>query len=108
MSMFDQVKQAMAMRKEAKRIQSEMERITNEYSNGGITCVVRGDFSIVSIKLTPDAVKEVAAGKVERFETMLKNVVDNAIKGVKKQTQETMMAMMKDGEGGGLAGMFGQ
>ena len=107
MSMFDQVKQAMQMRKEAKRIQSEMERITFEYSNGGITCVVRGDFAIASIKIAPEVAKEVAGGKVERFETMLKNVVDNAIKGVKKQTQEAMMAMMKDGEGGGLGGMFG-
>ena len=105
--MFEQVKQAMQMRKEAKRIQSEMERITHEYSNGGITCVVRGDFSIVSIKISPDAVKEVAAGKVERFETMLKSVIDNAIKGVKKQTQEAMMALMQEGGAGGLGGMFG-
>ena len=107
MSMFDQVKQAMAMRKEAKRIQNEVERITHEHSNGGITCVVRGDFSILSIKVAPEVAKEVAAGKVERFETMLKNVVDSALKGVKKQTQEAMMAMMKDGDGGGLGGMFG-
>jgi len=107
MSMFDQVKQAMQMRKEAKRIQNEMERITHEYSNGGITCVVRGDFAIMSIKITPEAAKEVAAGKLERFETMLKNVVDNAIKGVKKETQEAMMAMMKAEGGGGLGGMFG-
>ena len=107
MSMFDQVKQAMQMRKEAKRIQSEMERITHEYSNGGISCVVRGDFSIVSIKISPDAAKEVAAGKIERFETMLKNVVDNAIKGAKKQTQEAMMELMKEGGGAGLGGMFG-
>jgi len=107
MSMFDQVKQAMQMRKEAKRIQNEMERITHEYSNGGITCVVRGDFAILSIKIAPEAVKEVAAGKVDRFETMLKNVVDNAIKGVKKQTQEAMMAMMKEEGGGGMGGMFG-
>jgi len=107
MSMFDQVKQAMQMRKEAKRIQGEMERITHEYSNGGITCVARGDFSIVSIKIAPEAAKEVAAGKLERFETMLKNVVDNAIKGVKKQTQEAMMELMKEGGGAGLGGMFG-
>jgi len=107
MSMFDQVKQAMQMRKEAKRIQNEMERITFEYSNGGITCVARGDFAIMSIKISPEVAKEVASGKIERFETMLKNVVDNAIKGVKKQTQEAMMAMMKEEGGGGLGGMFG-
>ena len=105
--MFEQLKQAMQMRKEAKRIQSEMERITHEYSNGGITCVVRGDFTVVSIKIAPDAIKELAAGKTERFETMLKNVVDNAIKGVKKQTQEAMMELMKEGGGAGLGGMFG-
>ena len=39
MGMLDQVKQAMQMRKEAKRIQSEIEKITYEYANGGITCV---------------------------------------------------------------------
>ena len=47
MGMLDQVKQAMQMRKEAKRIQSEIEKITYEYANGGITAVVRGDFSLV-------------------------------------------------------------
>jgi DNA-binding protein YbaB len=54
MGMLDQVKQAMQMRKEAKRIQSEIEKITCEYANGGITCVARGDFSIVSIKVSQD------------------------------------------------------
>ena len=36
MGMFDQVKQAMGMRKEQKRIQSENERITTEHSNVGM------------------------------------------------------------------------
>ena len=67
MGMLDQVKQAMQMRKEAKRIQSEIEKITYEYANGGITCVARGDFTIVSIKVTPEALQEVIAGKPERF-----------------------------------------
>ena len=107
-NMFDQVKQAMQMRKEAKRMQAEVEKITFEYSNAGITCVARGDFSIASIKITPEALQEVAAGKPERFETMLNTVVNAALKGVKKQTQEVMTRLMKDsGMGGMLGGMGG-
>ena len=98
MGMFDQVKQAMQMRKDAKRIQSEMEAITSEYSNGGITCVARGDFTVISIKVSKDALKDVLAGKPERFETMLTNVVNGALKQVKKQTQVAMMKMMQSGD----------
>ncbi len=104
MGMLDQVKQAMQMRKEAKRIQAEIEKITCEYANGGITCVARGDFTIVSIKVTQDALKEVIAGKPDRFETMLNNVVNGALKSVKKQTQEAMAKMM---QGSGMGDMFG-
>jgi DNA-binding YbaB/EbfC family protein len=104
MGMLDQVKQAMQMRKEAKRIQAEIEKITFEYANGGITCVARGDFTIVSIKVTPESLQEVIAGKPERFETMLSNVVNGALKGVKKQTQEAMSKMMQSS---GMGDMFG-
>jgi len=104
MGVFDQVKQAMQMRKEQKRMQAELERITCEYSNGGITCAVRGDFTVVSIKVTDEAVEELKAGKKARFETMLHTVVNAAIKNVKKQTQDAMAALIKDG---GMSSMFG-
>ena len=104
MGMLDQMKQAMQMRKDTKRIQSEIEKISYEYANGGITCVARGDFSIISIKITTEALKEVIAGRPERFETMLHNVVNGALKGVKKQTQEAMAKMM---QGTGMGDMFG-
>jgi DNA-binding protein YbaB len=101
--MFDQVKQAMQMRKEAKRMQAEIEKITCEYSNGGITCVARGDFTIVSIKISPEALKEVLAGKPERFDTMLLTVTNGALKLVRKQTQEHMAKLM---QGSGMGGML--
>lgn len=102
--MFEQVKQAMQMRKEAKRMQAEIEKITCEYTNGGITAVVRGDFTVMSIKVAPEALAEVVAGKPDRFETMLTNVVNGAIKSVKQRTQEHMAKMM---QGSGLASMLG-
>ncbi|MBQ9431243.1 MAG: YbaB/EbfC family nucleoid-associated protein [Kiritimatiellae bacterium] len=102
MGMLDQVKQAMQMRKEAKRIQAEIEKITYEYTNGGISCTARGDFTITSIKIAPESLKEVIAGKPEKFETMLNNVINAALKGVKKQTQDAMAKMMQSGESGGI------
>lgn len=103
-NVFEQVKQAMQMRKEAKRIQNEIEKITAEYTNGGITCVARGDFTIVSIKIAPEALKEVIAGRPDRFDTMLLSVVNAALKNVKKLTQEATLKLM---QGSGMGDMLG-
>ncbi len=106
MGLFDQVQQAMQMRSEAKRMQAEIEKISCEYANGGISVTARGDFTISSIKISPEAWAEAAGGKPERFETMLFNVVNGALKQVKKTTQEQMMALMKGN--GGMKGLFGR
>jgi len=97
--MLGQLKDAMKMRAEAKRIQNEIQKITAEYSNGGITVTARGDMSIASITIAPEAYDEVKAGKPARFETMLFNVVNGAIKKVKDATQAEMAKMMQ-AEGG--------
>ena len=105
MGFFDQVKQAMQMRSEAKKLQAEMEKVTVEYANGGITATARGDMTITSIKIAPETWAEVVSGKKERFETMLFNVINGALKSAKKATQEQMANMMK---AGGMSGLFGQ
>jgi DNA-binding YbaB/EbfC family protein len=105
MGIFDQMKQAMQMRSEAKRIQQEIEKITADYSNGGITVTAKGDFTISKISISPETWAEVASGKHERFETMLFTVVNGALKNVKKTTQEHMAKMM---QGSGMAGLFGK
>ena len=64
-----------------------------------------GDFTIASIKIAPETWSEVASGKTERFETMLFNVVNGALKSVKKTTQEQMAKLMQDG---GMSGLFGK
>ena len=105
MGFFDGIRQAMQMRSEAKKLQAEIEKISVEYANGGITATARGDMTITSIKIAPETWTEVVSGKTERFETMLFNVVNGALKSVKKATQEQMMQMMKDG---GMANLFGK
>ena len=111
MGMFDQMKQALQMRSEMKRIQAEVEKISASYANGGITVTVRGDFTVQSIKIEPDTWAEVQKGKTERFETMFLNVLNGAIKNVKKTTQEHMAQMMQAagvGGAGGLGSLFGK
>ena len=105
MGIFDQVKQAMQMRSEAKRIQQEIEKISVDYSNGGITVTAKGDFTISNISISPETWAEAASGKHERFETMLFNVVNGALKNVKKTTHERMAQLM---QGGGMGGLFGK
>ena len=105
MGIFDQVKQAMQMRSEAKRIQQEIEKISVDYSNGGITVTAKGDFTIAKISISPETWAEAASGKHERFETMLFNVVTGALKTVKKTTQERRAQLMQSG---GMGGLFGK
>lgn len=94
------------MRSEAKRIESEIKKITTEYSNGGITVVARGDMTIEKIAISPEAYDEVKAGKPARFETMLFNVVNGALKKVREATQAEMAKMMQ--AAGGMGGLFGK
>ena len=104
MGMFDQIKEAMKMRSEAKRIQNEIQKISVTHSNGGITVTAKGDMTISSITFTPEAYDEVKAGKPARFETMLLNVVNAALKKARDTTQQEMAKMMQAGGAGGLFG----
>ena len=106
MGFIDNIRQAAQMRSEQKRIQAEIEKITTEYSNGGITVVARGDMSIISIKISDSTYAEVSSGKHDKFETMLFNVVNGALKNVKKATQEAMLKMLQ--ANGSLPSLFGK
>ena len=106
MGMLDQVREAMKMRSEAKKIEAEIKKITAEYSNGGITVVAKGDMSIDKIAITPEAYEEVKAGKPARFETMLFNVVNGALKKARETTQQEMAKLMQ--ANGGFGGLFGK
>ena len=106
MGMFDQVREAMKMRSEAKKIEAEIKKITAEYSNGGITVVAKGDMTIDKMAITPEAYEEVKAGKPARFETMLFNVVNGALKKARETTQQEMAKLMQ--ANGGFGGLFGK
>ncbi len=100
-NMFEMMKQATQMRKEMKRLQGEMEKQTAEYANGGITVTARGDMTIQSIQIDPEALRD---AKVDKLERLFLQVVNGALKQVKKQTQTQMAAMAKSS---GLDGLLG-
>ena len=89
------------MRSEAKRVEALVKAIKAEYANGGITVIANGDMSIDKIAITPEAYEEVLKGKPARFETMLFNTVNGALKRAREATQQ---AMMKEMQGSGLFG----
>lgn len=103
-NIFEQAKQALQMRREQKRIQSEIEKIVVEYANGGIHAVMKGDFTLSSLKFDDAALEELKNGKTERFTTMMQNVFNGIIKKAKDATQQRMMQMMKEG---GMGNLFG-
>ena len=97
MGIMDQMKQAMKMRSESKRIEAE-------YSNGGISVVARGDMTISSITIAPEAYDEVKKDKPQRFETMLFNVVNGALNKVRDATRQEMIKKLQESGAGGLFG----
>ena len=103
MGMFDQIKEAMQMRAESKRIEAEVKKISAEYSNGGITVVAKGDMTIERIAIAPEAYEEVVKGKPQRFETMLVNTFNGALKRGREATQQMVMKQMQ-----GAGGLFGK
>jgi len=105
MGILDQVKDAMKMRAESKKIEAMLKKISVDYSNGGITVTAKGDMTIEKIEMAPEAYDEVKAGKPARFETMLLNVVNGALKKVRETTQQEMMKLMQQG---GVGGLFGK
>ena len=104
MGMMDQIKQAMQMRAESKRIEAEVKKLTAEYANGGISVIARGDMTIEKIAISPEAYEEVIKGKPARFETMLFSVVNGALKKAREATQQMMIKQMQEGVFGGLFG----
>ena len=105
MGLLGNLKDIMAARNQQKKIEAMVAKLTAEYSNGGITVVAKGDMSISSIKVEPGAYDEVKAGKAARFETMLLNVVNGAIKKAKDATQAEIAQMM---QGGAMGSLFGK
>ncbi len=90
-NMFEMAKEALAMRSQMKKIQKQLEAMTADYSNAGVTVTARGDMSIVSVEMTDEAFVD----RVRLQRTITENV-NKALKLVKDKATNEMRELTKD------------
>lgn len=87
-NMFKMIKEAASMQRELKEIQKGLAKQSFEYSSGDntVTAKVRGDLTLDSVKITPEAL----ALKVEHLERRVVQAVNGALETAKKKAGEQM------------------
>lgn len=96
--------QQMRQMKQAKRMQKQLAAKTVEISSNDkrITVVARGDMTIKSIQISPEALDPV---KIERLQKVLTSTINSALDSSKKAAAGDMAKM--SGGLGGLSNMLG-
>lgn len=94
------MKQMQQMRRIQKQLASKTVSISS--NDGMVTVVARGDMTVDSIKLKPEAL---TALKLEKLERLLASTVNGAMDSAKKAAAADMAKMA--GGLGGLSEMFG-
>ncbi len=100
-NLFQMAKQTMEMRSQMKKIQRELEKKKEEYTNAGVTVVVRGDMTIDSIKIDPEVVDITRLDKLER------TIMENSNKAIKLAQEKASQEMAKIAKSSGLDGLLG-
>jgi len=100
-NLFQMARQTMEMRSQMKKIQRELEQKTAEYSNAGVTIVVRGDMTVASIKIDPEVVDITRLDKLER------TLVENSNKAGKLAKDMASEQMAQIAKSAGLDGLLG-
>lgn len=82
--MFDQVKQLNELRKQGKKLQKEMERITVDVTEGKVRIVMRGDQQIEEIEIDGEIRKDI------------KDALNKAVKESQKKVSKKLSGMLMD------------
>lgn len=82
--MFDQVKQLNELRKQGKRLQKEMEKITVDVSEGNVRVVMRGDQQIEEVEIDGEIRNDI------------KNALNKAVKESQKKVSKKLSGMLTD------------
>jgi len=91
--MFDLMKQAMQMKKEAGKIQQELVTHTYEATSADekVKVVVNGKMEIISLKISPDAFTSTEPQKLERN---IKDTINEALTKTQRDISERMKSKM--------------
>ncbi len=111
MNMQQMMRQAQKMQKELAKAQEEVATMTCEGSAGGgmVTAVVRGDMTVESLEINPEAVDP---DDVEMLQDMVCAAVNEAIRNLNEESARRMSAVtggmgLPNMGGMGLPGMPG-
>ena len=91
--MFDLMKQAMQMKREAGKIQQELVAHTYEATSADekVRVMVNGKMEIISLKISPDAFTSVSPEKLERN---IKDTINEALTLGQRDISEIMKSKM--------------
>ena len=110
MNMQQMMKQAQKMQKELAKAQEEVANMTAQGTAGGgmVTAVVRGDMTVESVVIDPEAVDP---EDDEMLQDMVCAAVNEAIRNINEQSNARLSAvtggMGLPGMGGGMPGIPG-
>lgn len=110
MNMQQMMRQAQKMQKELAKAQEEVAAMTAEGTAGGgmVTAVVRGDMTVESVTIDPEAVDP---EDVEMLQDMVCAAVNEAIRNINEESNARLSAvtggMGLPGMGGGMPGIPG-
>ena len=109
MNMQQMMRQAQKMQKELAKAQEEVATMTAEGTAGGmVSAVVRGDMTVESITIDPEAVDP---EDVEMLQDMVCAAVNEAIRNINEESNARLSAvtggMGLPGMGGGMPGIPG-
>lgn len=92
--MLDKFKQVYELRKQAKKVQKELNEVEIEAksNNGQVKVVINGQMQILEIKISPEAFN---AGNVLSLENSLKETITQAINQSQKISAEKSKDIMK-------------
>jgi DNA-binding YbaB/EbfC family protein len=100
-NMMKLMKQAASMQKDMERMKAELAEQTVEFTSGGgmVTVVARGDMTVESIKINPEAVDP---SDVDMLEDLVFAAVDGALKAARDMVAQEMSKLTA---GLGMPGM---
>lgn len=106
MNMQQMMRQAQKMQKELAKAQEEIANMTFEGSAGGgmVTATARGDMSIASIRIDPEALDP---EDTDMLEDMICAAVNEALRGVNDMSNARMGALTGGMNIPGMSGMPG-
>lgn len=94
-NMFQMIRDAAAMQRQVKNIQSKLREKTVEFSSGGgkVAVTARGDASVAAIRIDPSAINPAQPAVLEK---LVLSAVEGALEAAKEMSARDMKQLASD------------